>query len=259
MPSNLLILPLLAGYCFLHLLAFTKYRAQRLDGHRLIFESALVAIVLCTVGRVAAYWLLQIPQVANSWKAISPPVDYFGTGVLSIAAGVVIPLGLNWMGERFDRYKRVREFLGRFRVFSNRRALSTAMQRHGSGMHRLLYRALDEERQVAITLDNKKVYIGYVYSAPKLEAHDAYMALIPLLSGYREAATLELKLTQDYLSVFEGDGNIKKEDFVVVLPLGQIRMASFFEQAAYTKFEILAEAPIDAGEGPARKPQAPMA
>jgi hypothetical protein len=29
------------------------------------------------------------------------------------------------------------------------------------------------------------------------------------------------------------------ENFVVVLPLSQIRMASFFEQAAYTKFEIV--------------------
>lgn len=42
MPSNLLLLlPLLGGYGFIHLFYFTRFRAQTLEGHRLIFEAAM--------------------------------------------------------------------------------------------------------------------------------------------------------------------------------------------------------------------------
>lgn len=239
MPGNLLILLLVAGYCFLHLFAYTKYRAQRLDGHRLIFESALLAIPLSGIGRLAAYCLAKLDWVRAVWANIAPPFDFFGTALLAVLAGVCIPLALNWIADAADGWDGFRSILARFWVFSNRRALSTAMRRHGSELHRLLYTALDEERLVAITLDNKKVYIGYVYGAPKLEPHDVYVALIPLFSGYRDAVSLELKLTQDYLAAYEGDPNSQEEgEFVVALPLNQIRIASFFDPDSYAKFEI---------------------
>lgn len=238
MPSNLLIFPLLAGYCFLHLLAFTKYRAQRLDGHRLVLESALVAILLTGAARLAAMALAQSAWVTGIWAAIAPPFDFFGTALLSIIIGVVSPVLLNALGEAMDKHDRVRALLAKVWVFSNRRALSTAMRRHGSELHRILYTALDEERQVSITMDSKKVYIGYVYGAPKLEPHDSFVAILPLLSGYRSPETMDLKLTQNYLAVYAKDPTLRKADFVVVLPLAQIRSASFFEQSAYTRFEI---------------------
>jgi hypothetical protein len=249
MPSNLLILPLLAGYCFLHILAFTSYRAQRLDGHRLILESALLAIVLTAIGRLLALGFAQINWVNQAWLSLAPRIEYLGTGILSIVAGATIPFALNRLAEATDKFPRVRRLLGKCWVFSNRRAIFMAMQRHGSELHRLLYRALDEERQVSITLDNKKVYIGYVYGAPKLEPHDAYVALIPLLSGYRDTASLGLKLTQDYLTVYESEPALKKENFVVVLPLSQIRIASFFDQTAHSRFEILKEGSSDELDG----------
>jgi hypothetical protein len=88
MPSNLLILPLLAGYCFLHLFSFTKYRAQRLDGHRLILESALLGIALSGIGWLVAARLGNIPWVLAAWAKLAPPFEFFGTALLSVVAGV---------------------------------------------------------------------------------------------------------------------------------------------------------------------------
>lgn len=46
MPWNLLILPLVAGYYLLTRFNYFKYKQQRLDKQRLIFDSVLLAILL---------------------------------------------------------------------------------------------------------------------------------------------------------------------------------------------------------------------
>lgn len=63
MPSNLLLLPFLAGYLFLHSFHFTKFRAQRLDGYRLLMESAAVGLVLALTGWVSAQHLATLPCI----------------------------------------------------------------------------------------------------------------------------------------------------------------------------------------------------
>jgi hypothetical protein len=240
MPTNLLILPLIAGYCFLHFLAYTRYRAQRLDGHRLVLECLFFALPLSLIGRLAAFVLWQVPFIRDWWVRFAPQssnFDYFGTALLTVMGGILIPPALNLIGEKLDRYEACRKILSIGRIYSHRRALSTAMERYGTELHRLFYRALDSERLVCITLDTKKVYIGYVAGAPKLEPFDVYVSIIPVLSGYRDVACLDLKLTQNYIAVYDRD-KLDRANFVVVLPLTQIRGASFFDQEAYTRFEI---------------------
>lgn len=61
MPWNLLLLPLLAGYCALHICHFFRFRAQKQDGNRLLFESALAGIPLLILGRLTTYWFAFLP------------------------------------------------------------------------------------------------------------------------------------------------------------------------------------------------------
>src|SRR5947208_3374452 len=81
---------------------------------------------------------------------------------------------------------------------------------------------------------------GYrpVVAAPNLEPHDTFVALIPFFSGYRDNSTLQLRLTTDYLGVYESEGLDPKE-FRVVIPVSSIRMASLFDHSVYPKFEVV--------------------
>jgi hypothetical protein len=59
----------------------------------------------------------------------------------------------------------------------------------------------------------------------------------PFYSVYRDRATLRLVLTVHYLNVYDQHG-LDAEDFLVVVPVASIRMASFFDQAAYRAFIV---------------------
>ena len=52
MPYNLLLLPLLGGFLFIHLTHFFRFAAQRLDGYRLLLQSAIAGICLVCIARV---------------------------------------------------------------------------------------------------------------------------------------------------------------------------------------------------------------
>jgi hypothetical protein len=52
MPYNLLLLPLLGGFLFIHLTHFFRFGAQRLDGYRLLFQSAIAGICLSALARL---------------------------------------------------------------------------------------------------------------------------------------------------------------------------------------------------------------
>ncbi len=116
-------------------------------------------------------------------------------------------------------------------------AQSRAIQKHGNHLLRLLHSAAENEHPVAITLDNKKVYIGLVAAAPNLAPHDTHLAITPFFSGYRDKDTLELTLTVDYLKVYEAN-TLNPDDFRVVIATENVRMASLFDHTAYPNFIV---------------------
>jgi len=107
---------------------------------------------------------------------------------------------------------------------------------------------------VSVSLDNGKVYVGLVAAAPNLAPHDTYLSLTPFYSGYRHRETLQLVFTVDYLSAYEAHG-FDPQRFRVVLPIANIRIASFFDQSVYTAFVVESEqAPGESASGaPARQ------
>jgi hypothetical protein len=225
MPSNLLLLPLLGGYWFLHAFYYTRFRSQRLDGYRLLMESALVGVFLSILGRLAVLLLLCFPSAMKAWMTVAPAsVPFLGTALGSLLLGLCTPHLLNL-------------FLDKTRIMTKLDAQTEAIEHHGNHLLRLLHTASSEEKPIAIVLDNLKVYIGTVAAAPNLEPHDTYLAITPFYSGYRDRETLELVLTVDYLSVYENK-QLNADDFRVVVPVTAIKMASLFDQAAYPAFLV---------------------
>jgi len=228
MPTNLLLLPLVGGYWFLHTLYYTRLRSQRLDGYRLLVESALMGIVLVVVARPLVVGANACSCVRSTWVLLAPQdIPYLGTALAASVLGFVLPHSLNiildrtgWLTKQEANYK--------------------SIMRHGSHLLRLLHSASAQEKPVSVTLDNNKVYIGLVAGAPNLEPHDAHLSITPFFSGYRVNETLELRLNVDYLKVYEEHG-LDPQEFRVVVPMSNIRMASLFDHSVYPAFLVESE------------------
>jgi hypothetical protein len=225
MPWNLLLLPLLAGYCALHICHFFRFRAQKQDGNRLLFESALAGFPLLILGRLTTYWLTSKPwgKAAQSMAAGIVDVPFIGTGMAALLYGIALPLIAN-------------------AFTSTERAKWWAIKATDNGFLRLAQTALRREMPISLTLKTRKVYIGYVVQTPNLKLAEQYIHLLPLVSGYREPATLALKLTADYGKVY-ATGKVNVDDFSITIPLASIDSANLFDSNAYELF--LEAAPED--------------
>jgi hypothetical protein len=226
MPTNLLLLPLLGGYWFLHVFYYTRFRSQRLDGYRLLVESALIGVLLVFLSRIFVVSLNHCCLIVRSiWFTVSPRnIAFLGTATVSLLLGLMIAYPLNF----------ILDATGLLTLVD---AQTKAIERHGNDLLRLLHAASSEEKTVSISLDNGKFYIGLIAAAPNLAPHDTYLAITPFYSGYRNRETLTLVFTVNYLDVYERHG-LDPENFRVVLPMANVRIASLFDQSAYPAFVV---------------------
>ena len=228
MPTNLLLLPFAGGYWFIHVFLYTRNKTQRLDGYRLLVESALAGIVLAAVGWSIVRWANTFPSIRSLWDQLAPHnIPFLGTAFVSLLLGIVSPWVMNLI-------------LIKAHLLTPREAQTLAVRNHGNHLLQLLHKAAENEQPVSITLDNNKVYIGLVAAAPNLAPHDTYLAITPIFSGYRVKETLELKFTMDYLKVYDDQG-LNPDEFRVVIPVASVRMASLFDDAAYPNFAVESE------------------
>lgn len=213
MPPNLLVLPLLGGYCFVHLVHFLRFRAQRLEGYRLLMESAIAGVLLLLLSRAIVLALIMYGQAhwQNSWFSFWS-MEYSGTASGAFLLGITIPVGINLL-------------------YSKRRAKSRALSGHGNAVYRLLHQAETNRSLIAVTMDNRKWYVGMVADSPSLDPQEVHFRLLPVLSGYRKPETLEVSVTVHYRFA----ETTTTSDVVVTLPLADIKSATLFDEYLFFK------------------------
>lgn len=113
-------------------------------------------------------------------------------------------------------------------------AATRAIERYGTEKERLLFKAMIDGSLVSVTMESRKVYIGWPVYSPDLRHETNDFRLLPALSGYRKEDDLSLKFTTQYLDVYNridaGDiQSVKAKDFEVVLPLEKVVSANLFE------------------------------
>jgi hypothetical protein len=113
-----------------------------------------------------------------------------------------------------------------------------------NGFLRLAQTAVRREMPISVTLKTRKVYIGYVVQTPNLKVTEQYIHVLPLVSGYRDSTTLELRLTADYAKVY-ATGKVNVDDFSITIPLAGIDSANLFDSDAYELFLEPAISPPD--------------
>jgi hypothetical protein len=245
-PSNLLLLlPILGGYLFIHFCFRFYFRAQALDGNRLIFEAAVAGFVLFLPCRLLTSWLFHhAPGPREVWYGLAGRTPLLSalilTPLLALGAAYIWNLCEStraWQRSRDEEAPDLRAFLDAGRE----RTLSWAVRRWGNSFQILLHeaakRASREKQLVCLTMKDRKAFVGWVVKSPNLRANDSYVSLVPLMSGYREKDTLDLTFSVFYPveRYFGKDPELKAEDFVVALPVAEITSARLFDLKLYSE------------------------
>jgi hypothetical protein len=218
MPYNLLLLPLLGGFLFIHLTHYFRFAAQRMDGYRLLFQAAIAGVGLSIAGRLAELLVGETPlgpPLGRYWAVFSP-FPYSATSVISLLLGPMCALVVNLL---IDKEK----------------ANDKEIKSHGNLFLKLLHQAAKEERLISLTLDSRKWYVGWVAESPNLDPQEQYFKLLPFMSGYRDKDSLETRQTVYYEAVLR-DTSLDRSEFVVVLPLKDVKIAGFFNDQAYDEY-----------------------
>jgi hypothetical protein len=216
-PSNLLVLALLAGFCFVHKCDHYKFRAQMLDGYRLLFHCSVAGAAILMVARL----LVCAAKIAPWFWTLKPlwnqvvDIPYFGTFALCLPLSYAGALVWNRFSKKDAETQR-----------------QEAVRVYGNAFTVLLQEAINQERMVSITLETRKWYAGYVAESPSLRPTETYFSILPILSGYRDKDTLEAKRSIAYDELY-GAENVNPADFVVTLPIASVRTASLFDPDVY--------------------------
>ncbi|RMF59588.1 MAG: hypothetical protein D6743_16075 [Calditrichaeota bacterium] len=223
MPFNLLILPLIGGYLFISDFKIKKLTTARLEGHRLLIESALAGIVFLVLSSVVTFCGARAcPQIANAWYNVFP-FKYSGTAFFSLILGYSLPKIMNpFITERY--------------LLSKSKKI---IEDRGEPLEVLLEKALSEQKQVALTLKNHKVYIGRITSLFNPATPLRFIKILPTWSGYRDPITKQMFLPVSYQKAYEKIITPKSEvdlgDFEMVISVSEILSANIFDMKTYVE------------------------
>jgi hypothetical protein len=228
MPYNLLLLPLLGGFLFFFTAHLFRFGAQRLEGYKLLFQSAIAGVILSFFARliVLAVAMTALGAWLEARWAVFSPFPFSATSALSMILGPIAALILN--------------------LFINPdKAKEIEVRRNGNPMLWLFYRAAEERFLVSVTMDTRKWYVGWILESPSLLPQERYFRLLPYISGYRDSSTLETFRTVFYEDVLNTPG-LDPNELVLVLPLEAIKTAGRFNEDVYNEYFAEPESGDDA-------------
>lgn len=220
--ASLLVFVLAGAFLFLYGCHYTSYSAARIEGRQLFFLVGAVAVGLLLLSR---FFLLAgetlSPEIAVSyvrerWSLFFNP---FGVPALSIYVGAFLlgPL-LALIVNRF---------------YGAGKASTRAIKRYGDEREKLFFQAMQDGSLVLVSMEDRKVYIGWPVYSPDLRRDTKDFRLLPVLSGYRDEQTLELRVTTQYLDAYDqvragALPGLKAADFETVLPMEKVISANLF-------------------------------
>jgi hypothetical protein len=225
--SALLLLAVAGGFLFAHFCYLTRFAFRRMEGHQIYLASAAAAVLLLVLSRLVFYAFkygvlgqYYGADIRRAWTSFLGPLEM--PGLLATFGGAFL------LGP-------ICALLVNRLLFSSQGVSYFAVTKYGSELEEFAYNSLAGALPVSITLDNRKVYVGWVADVPVVEHREGvedYLGIIPLRSGYRDNVTLQLHLTTQYEQVYERisregiekpDGQpLRLRDFVIVLAVDRI-------------------------------------
>ncbi len=195
------VLPVLvAGFVFNHLFFPIRFHAQRAEGQKLAFISALsggIIVFFCFCLRSHAeaaliYWGIPADFLKEIRGAV--PVPYALTLLGSIfLAGMIAVLGNFFWYLASIRVRRksggisLRQHIGR-----------NFIAKHGNPFVKTMRAAAENEKLIMLTMKSRKVYIGSVLEIPIDSGNLTHIEFLPKASGFRDKDNLSLSMGVTY-------------------------------------------------------------
>lgn len=232
----LLILPIVGGYIFASNWIVTSYQIAREDGHRLYFRAAFYGVFLFSCGLLLRLLLLSAwdsyQQIESSLKQhlnqiLKNPVESHQINTLLISLYALLLGAGAWYPLNFCS-----------RPWRNR-LLDWAVK--DSDFEKLIQTAARLPMPILLTMDNEKVYVGYVVATMNPRHAREALTLLPLMSGYRNGSNKKIQFTTFYDSIYESlkekHPKLSLKNFEIVLPTERIHSANMFDLSVYAEFQ----------------------
>lgn len=261
---NILILPLLGGYLFIRRFLWTKYKARRYRGYHIFFNSAVAGFVLFAISYVTVRWIGQsFPGISSAWDGVVPYshtgkalgaflLGYFGSYAVNFTT--YLRRQISWsvsrrLPECVHKAKlKLSEAVHNFKnpyPYEKRgvtRDVIRVIEERGDSFEMFLAESMIQWKQVMITLESDKVYIGYVVANFNPSNERKYVKILKSASGYREKEKRSLNISTVYgdhmresIDKFE---SVTTEDFIVVIPVSSIVGMSRFDNKVFSVFDM---------------------
>lgn len=233
MPESFWLFPILSGYYFLTRYVYLKYKYDRIETQRLVFNSVITGSVLfffTYLGRIILNYLKPeiIPLVYKFlYKLPVEPQPLLWTFIFNFLFIFIFTHSLN-------------KVLKWFHYFKKQTPVEQAVDDFGDELEQLFKKVAKEELLIQITLKSNKVYVGFVeYIPPPKQSN--YLKIIPLISGYRNNESKKIKFNTEYykaILLYQSD-EVKYNSFEMDLTIKQdeILVANVFDYDVYKEFE----------------------
>jgi hypothetical protein len=244
----LFALPLVGGLIFCSNWNFTRWRVAREEGHRLYFRAVFFGALIFVGIAVVRYQVesrfpryaaavssvkQRLQPMAKEQNSAAPVADLTITCFLAMLAGLPLAWLLNL-------------------IFRKQYWLRRAIRK--DALEAFLLDAADREVSICVTMDDGKVYVGYLVESFDPTVGRKCILLLPLMSGYRDQETRNVNFTTFYTELYGDDGvnqtvplptplqHLTAEDFIIVLPADRIASYRMFDALAYYQFQKTAPA-----------------
>jgi len=249
MPFNLLLLPLIAGFWFITRNHLFSYTTSTLAKEAMLLHASLWGLAFLVVSRIAVWTLLQSGfgvAVGETLHSVAP-FPFIGTALGALLLSYALTGVLNYLlpatlagtwcyhARKFDDLETLllRSGFGqeptgcppdRMRLLAQ--AVTSKVRKRPPPLHQ----GGHDLQLIMLSLDDDKVYVGYVVNLPPLRADGfEFVRLSPYVSGYRDRARRFIITT--YYPVDQlADQN---QRFVKVIPRATITSANLFVEGAF--------------------------
>lgn len=227
---NTVLISVLGGFIFVKYCYFTRFRSIRDNGYVILFKSAVVGVSFYVI----AFFLW---RVAILDEDVNPKISegiekahfFFGVPEAVPAIMSVILMGMvlgiiNFVLDKDEMKKRV-------------------IRQDDDSFEMTLLRAYENDKEVLITLDNGKIYVGRVTDTYfRINDEIRSVLITPYLSGYRKPSDHTIELTTFYGDIYNqilenpDQFNVKISDFSVSIRYDHIVSVSPFDPETFVKF-----------------------
>ena len=121
------------------------------------------------------------------------------------------------------------------KIWKEEESAVKATEDNGDRIELLIMEAIRREHPLEITLKSRKSYIGRALRSRSVNYSRPDVSLIPVMSGYRDKETQDLKLTTNYALMTDRSA-LAYEDFRIVIPKDQIVSVRLFDPDTYQQF-----------------------